>query len=144
MAKAKGTFHLYDPEVGRTVQINEGDTIPDHLIDKVGPHLGGTAGEGRPSTDPGTPAPAAGSEEYDNAVAASYEKGRADAVAAEAAVYDAEGYGEFDPSAEGVKADAVKDYLQALDRDTVAGQREFGRVTEAEKAGANRSTALID
>lgn len=144
MAKAKGTFHIFDTTQGRHVEVLEGETIPEHLLDKVGEHLGGTAGSQRTTVDPGSPAPDEGSEEYRAALEEAYQRGVTETREVESAAYDVEGYGEFDPSAEGVNAQAVHDYLSGLNRDTVGGRREFDRVTAAEVAGKNRSTALVD
>ncbi len=150
---AKGTFHIFDPKVGADIVVEEGQAIPAHLVDKVGEHLGG-----RFAGDEGAPVPAGGEpatgEAFDQAVQeavdaqlaaadqAGYDRGRAEAVELEESAASAEGYGTFDPSGDGVNAKHVHDYLAGLDLYTYAGRTEYDRVVVAEKAGADRSSAI--
>lgn len=154
MAKATGSFHVYDDQAAQSVVFNEGDDVPDHIARKVGAHLLDEKPEDEGSSaETGT---GFDGEAFDAAVEAKVAEvleervtaAKTEASAAETAAYDAEGYGTFDPAGEGVKAADVKAYLTGLDRDTVAGSREFDRVTAAEKSahndGEGRSTALVD
>lgn len=153
MAKATGSFHAYDDETAQSVVFEKGDEVPDHIARNVGDHLLDEPVAGDDSADGGSSEGSAfDGEAFDAAVAAKVDEqleqrvtdAKSEARAAEEAAYGAEGYGEFDPSADGVKAPDVSAYLTGLDRDTAAGSREFARVTEAEKSGANRSSALVD
>ena len=147
MPKATRAFHAYDSETAQTVVFEVGDDVPDHIAATVGDHVV----DNKPEDDSTGDTPFDG-EAFDAAVAAKVEEqreellqqARDEAQAAETAQLDAEGYGTFDPSADGVGAADVKSYLEGLDRETVAGRREFDRVTQAERDGANRKTALVD
>lgn len=147
MAKATKAFHHWDADQARTVSFEPGDTVPDAIARVVGAHVIDKRPEG---SDEQVDTSAFEGEAFDAAVeakvAAQLEVARQDATeqarAAEDAAYGAEGYGEFDPTAEGVKAKDVHDYLAGLNRDTAAGTREYDRVVAAEEAGENRSTAI--
>lgn len=151
MAKATRSFHAYDSELAQSVTYEPGDPVPDHVAATVGAHVLDEKPEGVQPTSTGADSAFDG-EAFDAAVAAKVDEvledrvtaAKTEAAAAETAAYEADGYGTFDPSADGVKADKVKSYLTGLDRNTVAGSREFDRVTAAEVAGANRSSALVD
>lgn len=148
-AKATKAFHAYDSENAQTVTFEVGDEVPDHIAATVGAHV--VSGKPDVVTSETGENPFDG-DAFDAAVETKVAEvleervaaAKTEAAAAETAQLDADGYGTFDPSGEGVKAKDVKDYLTALDRNTVAGSREFDRVTEAEKAGENRSSALVD
>lgn len=155
MAKATGSFHAYDDETASYVNFDQGDDVPDHIARNVGDHLldepvarddadGGSSDGAEGGAFDGAAFDAAVAAKVDEVLEQRVVEAKTEARAAEEAAYGAEGYGEFDPSADGVKAEAVKTYLTGLDRDTAAGSREFARVSDAEKSGANRSTALVD
>lgn len=150
--KAAQAFYAYDEDKGQTVLFSVDEEVPDHVAALVGDHVLDEPFDrsGYGSDDAGEGGSAFDGEAFDQAVAAKVaevvEERELTAVAAyqerETAAYEAEGYGTFDPAGEGVTAKAVADYLTGLDVESVAGQREYDRVVELEKAGPNRSTAI--
>jgi hypothetical protein len=150
MAKAKLAFHKFNPETARVESYSPGDKVPDVVARTVGAHvLTGSVGDDGDDGDQETPFDG---EAFDAAVEAkaaelsqeAADKAVADYREREQAAYDAvtSAETEFDPSADGVKAEDVKAYLEGLDRDTVAGSAEYDRVVQAETEGANRKSAI--
>lgn len=150
--KAAQAFYAYDEDKGQTVLFNVDDDVPDHVAALVGDHVLSEPFDrsGYGSDDAGEGGSAFDGEAFDQAVAAKVaevvEEREKAAVTAyqerETAARGADGYGTFDPAADGVNAKAVNDYLSGLDQDTYAGASEYERVVELEKAGPNRSTAI--
>ena len=149
--KAVVAFYAYDEDQGRVVEFAPDDDVPDHVAALVGDHVLSEpfdrSGYGSGDEDNGS---AFDGEAFDKAVEAKVaevveerEKAAVEAYRErESAARGADGYGTFDPSGEGVGAQAVHDYLSGLDQETYAGATEWERVVEAEKAGKNRSTAI--
>lgn len=151
---ATKAFHAFNSKTAQNVSFAPGDEVPEHIAATVGSHVvtsGARTEGGNDNAGPQSGTPFDG-EAFDAAVQAKVDEvleervtaAKTEAATAETAQLDADGYGTFDPSAQGVKAADVKGYLEGLNRETVAGQREFARVTDAEKSGENRSTALVD
>jgi hypothetical protein len=151
MAKATASFVEYDPKLGKSVEYGPGDEVPDHVARNLGAHVldkpvqssGSDDGDAAAAFD-GDAFDAAVAAKVDEELAAKQEEWTAARDASETAALDGEGYGTFDPAGDGVNADAVKTYLTGLDRNTVAGRREFDRVVDAEGAreGGPRKSAL--
>lgn len=166
--RAKATFYGPATGTGRPPIYREGEPVPADVAAQVGDHVLDRSEEDADDVEMVTVSKAeledllaekvaevAGDLKYteedldkavDEKLAAAVEEAGKDAVARyqerETAQRGADGYGTFDPAAEGVGAPKVKAYLAGLDVETYAGSSEYERVVAAEKAGPNRSSAI--